>query len=98
MDQLRNDKKQLLLRIELLEQDKIVSQQKERTQQEKILTLHKSLSEFGKDKESRNFLEKLEIIRTEKNAKELEIAKYIKELNQKEKELENLIAENRQLR
>jgi len=40
----------------------------------------------------------LEIIRSEKNAKELEIAKYIKELNQKEKELENLIAENRQLR
>lgn len=88
----------LLRKIELIEAERESDRQKERQLQDKINGLTQDLQFYARNADTRESMLRIERLREERDAKELKITEHVKMINDLQRELENVAAENRTLR
>ena len=70
LDRLRQENSLLKQRIEIFDQEKLANQQREKTQQDKIVALTQDLQFYARNVEMREYMNKFDQLRVEKNAKD----------------------------
>ena len=70
LDRLRQENSLLKQRIEIFDQEKLANQQREKTQQDKIVALTQDLQFYARNVEMREYMNKFDQLRVENNAKD----------------------------
>lgn len=95
---LREENDLLKRRIEIFDQEKLSSQQKEKQLQDKINALTQDLQFYARNTDMRDCMQRMDRLREECDAKERKITDHLLLVNQVQRQLEDVAAENRHLR
>jgi len=94
----REENQMLLRKIDLIEAEREAERQKEKQLQDKINGLTQDLQFYARNADMRESMMRIERLREERDAKEQKIVEHVKMINDLQRELENVAAENRTLR
>jgi hypothetical protein len=95
---LREEKELMQRRIELYDSEKLSSQQREKQLQDKINGLTQDLQFYARNVDTRDQIQRIERLREERDIKEQKITEHLQTMNEMQRQLEDLAAENRYLR
>ena len=82
----------------MFDQERLNSQQREKQLQEKISSLTQDLQFYARNVDMRDCMHRIELLRSEKDAKESKIVEQLQFVNKLSNQVEDLAAENRALR